>query len=116
MTETYFNSFASNYLRPSYPIDFGRSHDEVTQTLSPCATALASMLRTAAPRATQPTFADGFVWLMKVLANRTTRRLDKHDGSVPAAASEATVQRRKERLLREVSEELEAQARPVRSH
>lgn len=108
MTDIYYNSTLPNYLRPSYPIDFGRP-----RTATMPATGLAAVLRTAGLRAAQPTFADGFVWLIKVLANHTTRRLDKHDENITPIAPEASVQRRKARLLREVSAELEAQARPA---
>ena len=121
MTETYLNSFSENYLRPAYPIDFGGSH-KATQTDSPYTAAwtagLASLTRTVGQRGAQPTFADGFVWLLKVLlTNRAeSQRLSERAETAKAASVEDAAQcRRVNRLLREVPAHLEAQARPTTS-
>jgi hypothetical protein len=111
MTEIYFNSFSANYLRPSYPIDLGRSQASA-QALSPYAAALtagmASITRTAGERAAQPTFADGFVWLLKVLTNRLTRGTGERRADVAPAPTDDPAKQRIQRLLREAPQGVEA--------
>ena len=68
MTKTYFKSFNSNYLRPSYPIKAG-SPRPLRQTLASYAAGLASLIRTADSRAAQPTFADGFAAAIALLVD-----------------------------------------------
>ena len=120
MTEIYFTTFSAAYRRPNFSTDFGTPFTPAAERFSPYATALttglSSLTRTAAARSTQTTVADGFFWLLKVLSNRLASRQDGRATDALPAAVQDSVQRRKERLLREVPAHLEAQARTTSTH